>query len=133
MLDLAIRGGQVVTPQGAGQWDVGVQGERIALIAAPGTLPEAGRVIDATGKIVVPGGVEPHTHLAHFIAMHPDENLFTLGPEEDSRGMAFGGTTTHVDFCFVRPGGDVATAIEQRAARWKGNSYVDYTFHVALQ
>jgi dihydropyrimidinase len=38
-----------------------------------------------------------------------------------------------VDFCFVRPGGDVATAIEQRAARWKGNSYVDYTFHVALQ
>jgi dihydropyrimidinase len=133
MLDLAIRGGQVVTPQGAGRWDVGVQGEQIAMVAAPGTLPEAGRVIDATGKIVVPGGVEPHTHLAHFIAMHPDENLFTLGPEEDSRGMAFGGTTTHVDFCFVRPGGDVATAIEQRAARWKGNSYVDYTFHVALQ
>jgi dihydropyrimidinase len=133
MLDLAIRGGQVVTPQGAGRWDIGVQGEQIALVAAPGTLPEAGRVIDATGKIVVPGGVEPHTHLAHFIAMHPDENLFTLGPEEDSRGMAFGGTTTHVDFCFVRPGGDVATAIEQRAARWKGNSYVDYTFHVALQ
>ena len=133
MLDLAIRGGQVVTPQGAGRWDVGVQGEQIAMVAAPGMLPEAGRVIDATGKIVVPGGVEPHTHLAHFIAMHPDENLFTLGPEEDSRGMAFGGTTTHVDFCFVRPGGDVATAIEQRAARWKGNSYVDYTFHVALQ
>jgi dihydropyrimidinase len=133
MLDLAIRGGQVVMPQGAGRWDIGVQGEQIALVAAPGTLPEAGRVIDATGKIVVPGGVEPHTHLAHFIAMHPDENLFTLGPEEDSRGMAFGGTTTHVDFCFVRPGGDVATAIEQRAARWKGNSYVDYTFHVALQ
>jgi dihydropyrimidinase len=133
MLDLAIRGGQVVTPQGAGWWDIGMQGEQIAIVAAPGTLPEAGRVIDATGKIVVPGGVEPHTHLAHFIAMHPDENLFTLGPEEDSRGMAFGGTTTHVDFCFVRPGGDVATAIEQRAARWKGNSYVDYTFHVALQ
>ena len=110
-----------------------MQGEQIALIAVPGALPEAGRVIDATGKIVVPGGVEPHTHLAHFVAMHPDENLFTLGPEEDSRGMAFGGTTTHVDFCFVRPGGDVATAIEQRAARWKGNSYVDYTFHVALQ
>ncbi|HEY7650652.1 MAG TPA: amidohydrolase family protein [Methylomirabilota bacterium] len=133
MLDLAIRGGQVVTPQGAGRWDIGVQGEQIAMVAAPGTLPEAGRVIDATGKIVVPGGVEPHTHLAHFIAMHPDEGLFTLGPEEDSRGMAFGGTTTHVDFCFVRPGGDVATAIEQRAARWKGNAYVDYTFHVALQ
>ncbi|MGH7311040.1 MAG: hypothetical protein ACREK6_20365, partial [Candidatus Rokuibacteriota bacterium] len=77
MLDLVIRGGQVVTPQGAGAWDVGVQDDRIAAVAAPGTLGEAGRVIDATGKIVVPGGVEPHTHLAHFIAMHPDDGLFT--------------------------------------------------------
>jgi dihydropyrimidinase len=133
MLDLVIRGGQVVTPQGTGAWDVAVQDQKIAAVAAPGTLPEAGRVIDATGKIVVPGGVEPHTHLAHFIAMHPDDGLFTLGPEEDTRGMAFGGTTTHVDFCFVRPGSDVATTIEQRAARWKGNAYVDYSFHVTLQ
>lgn len=133
MLDLVIRGGQVVTSQGAGAWDVGVEGERIAAVAAPGTLPEGGRTLDATGKIVVPGGVEPHTHLAHFIAMHPDEGLFTLGPEEDTRGMVFGGTTTHVDFCFVRPGSDVATTIEQRAARWKGNAYVDYSFHVTLQ
>jgi dihydropyrimidinase len=47
--------------------------------------------------------------------------------------MVFGGTTTHVDFCFVRPGADVPSVIEQRAARWKGNSYADYSFHVALQ
>ncbi|OLC31344.1 MAG: hypothetical protein AUH81_18230 [Candidatus Rokubacteria bacterium 13_1_40CM_4_69_5] len=133
MLDLIIRGGQVVTPQGVGQWEIGVRGEQIVSVATPGTLPEAGRVIDATERIVVPGGVEPHTHLAHFIAMRPEENLYTLGPEEDTRGMLFGGTTTHADFCFVRPGIDVATAIEQRASRWKGNSYVDYTFHVALQ
>jgi dihydropyrimidinase len=133
MLDLAITGGQVVTPQGAGRWDIGVQGERIALLALPGSLPAAGRTIDARGKIVVPGGVEPHTHLAHFISMHPDENLHTLGPEDDTRGMVFGGTTTHVDFCFVRPGTNVQQAIEQRAARWKGNSYADYSFHVALQ
>lgn len=133
MLDLVIRGGQVVTPGGVGQWDVGVQGEQIALVGAAGTLPPAGRVLDATGKIVVPGGIEPHTHLAHFIAMHPEANLYTLGPEEDTRGMVFGGTTTHIDFCFVRPGTDVAQAIEQRVARWKGNAYADYSFHVALQ
>jgi dihydropyrimidinase len=133
MLDLVIRGGQVVTPRGAGLWDIGVQGEEIAAVAVPGTLPEAARTIDATGKVVVPGGVEPHTHLAHFISMHPDENLYTLGPEEDTRGMVFGGTTTHVDFCFVRPGIGVQQAIEQRLARWKGHSYTDYSFHVALQ
>jgi dihydropyrimidinase len=132
MLDLVVRGGQVVTPQGVGQWDVGVQGETVAALGLPGTLA-AGRVLDATGMVVVPGGIEPHTHLAHFIAMHPDEQLFTLGPEEDTRGMVFGGTTTHVDFCFVRPGADVPSVIEQRAARWKGNSYADYSFHVALQ
>jgi dihydropyrimidinase len=132
VLDLIVRGGEVVTPQGVGQWDVAVQGERIVALAQPGAL-EAGRVIDASGKIVVPGGVEPHTHLAHFVSMHPDDNLYTLGPEDDTRGMVFGGTTTHVDFCYVRPGAEVASTIEQRAARWKGNSYADYSFHVTLQ
>jgi dihydropyrimidinase len=131
MLDLIIRGGDVVTPGGVGRWDVGVQGERI--VAVGEALGQAGRVIDATGRIVVPGGVEPHTHLAHGISMHPDAQLMTLGPEEDTRGMVFGGTTTHVDFCFVRPGTSVAQAIEQRSARWKGNSFTDYSFHVCLQ
>ena len=59
MLDLVIRGGQVVTPQGVGAWDVGVEGERIVAVAAPGTLPqEAGRVVDAMGKLVIPGGID---------------------------------------------------------------------------
>ncbi len=132
MLDLLIRNGQVVTPQGAGAWEIAVQDGKIAAVAAPGTFREATRVIDAAGKIVVPGGVEPHTHLAHRIQMHPDDDLHTLGPEEDSRGMAFGGTTTHVDFAFVRPGDDLPSVVERRAARWKGNSYTDYTFHITL-
>jgi len=133
MLDLLIRGGEVVTPQGVGKWDVAIQGERIAAISLPDARAEAARVIDATGKLVVPGGIEPHTHLAHFVSMHPEDDLFTLGPEEDTRGMVFGGTTTHIDFCFVRPGTDISHAIETRAARWKGKSYADYSFHVALQ
>jgi dihydropyrimidinase len=132
MLDLLIKNGQVVTPQGAGAWEIAVQDGKIAAVAAPGTFREATRVIDAAGKIVVPGGVEPHTHLAHRIQMHPDDDLHTLGPEDDSRGMAFGGTTTHVDFAFVRPGDDLPSVVERRAARWKGNSYTDYTFHITL-
>ena len=133
MLDLVIRGGRVVTPQGVGSWDVGVQGGRIAVLGAPGTLPtEAARVIDATGLIVTPGGVEPHTHLAHAIMSHPESPSITLGPEEDTRGMACGGTTTHIDFCYVRPGSDIMPVLEQRAARWKGQSHVDYAFHITL-
>ena len=48
------------------------------------------------------------------------------------RSLAVGGTTTHIDFCFVRPGDDMAETIEQRTKRWQGNSYVDYAFHVTL-
>jgi dihydropyrimidinase len=133
VLDLVIRGGQVITPQGVGRWDVGIEGEKIAVVAAGGTLPaEAARVIDASALVVSPGGVEPHAHLAHSIMSHPDEPSVTLGPEEDTRGMACGGTTTHVDFAYVRPGSDIQPVLEQRAARWKGNSHVDYTFHITL-
>ena len=61
MLDLIIRGGDVVTPQGVGNFDVAVLGERIAAVAAAGTLADdtAQRIIDASGKIVMPGGVDP--------------------------------------------------------------------------
>ena len=56
MLDLVIRGGRVITPQGVGSWDVGVQDGRIAVLGAPGTLPsDAARVMDASGLIVSPG------------------------------------------------------------------------------
>ena len=73
MLDYLIRGGQVVTPGGVGQWDIGVRGEKIVAIAEAGGLAEeAGRVIDAGGKIVVPGGVEPHAHVAAPIMGHPE-------------------------------------------------------------
>jgi dihydropyrimidinase len=132
-LDLVVRGGTVITPEGVGPWDVGVQGERIAVLALPGTLPtEGARVLDASGRIVAPGGVEPHTHLAHAIRTVPDEPGLTLGPEDDTRGMACGGTTTHIDFAFVRPGAGIAETLEQRAARWTGRSHVDYSFHVTL-
>jgi dihydropyrimidinase len=133
MLDLVIVNAQVVTPHGVGAWDVGVSGERIEVLGLPGTVPREGaHVLDATGKIVVPGGVEPHTHLAHPIMTNPDEPGITLGPEDDTRGMAHGGTTTHIDFCYVRPGSEIAATIEQRSARWKAQSHVDYTFHVTL-
>ena len=52
MLDMVIKGGRVVTPSGAGDWDVAVQGEKIVAVALPGILPEEGAtVIDAGGKI----------------------------------------------------------------------------------
>src|SRR5690348_4159332 len=131
MLDLLIRGGRVVTPEAVGEWDIGVQDEKIvSLTDARATPAEARRVVDASGRLVVPGGIEPHAHLAHYISMRTESEMYTLGPEEDTVGMAFGGVTTHLDFCQVYPGTTAQQALDQRMNRWKGQSLIDYGFHM---
>ena len=94
MLDVIIKGGTVVTPEGASVMDVGIEGEKIVAVAAPDAL-DAGtaRVIDATGKIVLPGGIEPHTHINVPV---PDywaggkSEVFTQPPEAASRAATAG-------------------------------------------
>ncbi len=79
MLDMIIKGGHVVTPAGAGDWDVALQGEKIVAVALPGVLPEEGaRLIDASGKIVVPGGIEPHAHAAANVQPGSPEMVILL-------------------------------------------------------
>ena len=131
MIDFVIRGDQVVTPWGVGSWDVAVQGEKIVAVAEQGTLAaEAGCVIDASGKIVVPGGIEPHAHIGAPIATRP--GVETSPPEQVSRAALFGGTTTLTDFARALPGTDIFQSIEERTSRWKGNSYCDYSHHCML-
>src|ERR1051325_2427143 len=131
MLDLLIRGGQVVGAGAIGHWDIGVgEGQIVSLRLADYSPPGAGRGVDATGLLVVPGGIDPHPHLAHFISMRTESEMYTLGPEDDSVGMAFGGVTTHIDFCQIYPGTTAEQALQQRTDRWKGKSLVDYSFHI---
>jgi dihydroorotase-like cyclic amidohydrolase len=81
MIDLLIQGGQVVTPQGVGVWDIAIKDGIIVAVSLPNVLThEATRIIDAKGKIVTPGGIEPHAYLNHYITMHKDANLYSLGP-----------------------------------------------------
>ena len=123
MLDLIIKGGQVVTPQGADVMDVGVQGDKIVAVGWPGTLAaDAARVIDATGKIVVPGGIEPHAHIGIPVPEHwagtPD--VFTQPPEAASRAAAFGGVTTVIDFAgtlALDPAKAAQAGVDPRRAR----------------
>jgi dihydropyrimidinase len=131
MLDLLVRGGRVVTPEVVAELEIGVLDGKIAWLGAPQSgAPEAARVVDAEGRLIVPGGIEPHAHLAHYISMRTESEMYTLGPEEDTVGMAFGGVTTHLDFCQVYPGSTAQEALERRMARWKGQSLIDYAFHV---
>jgi dihydropyrimidinase len=134
MLDLIIRGGDVVTPQGVARCDVAIAGETIAAIAGPGALaPQpATRVIDASGYIVMPGGIDPHVHL-HHVWIKPDGTpLITAGPEQVGRAALFGGTTTFIDFAYWRDGLSARDAIEKRDQDFVGKSPCDFAYHIML-
>ena len=134
MLDLIIRGGDVVTPQGVVQGDVAVAGETIAAIAAADVLSAetAERVINATGHIVIPGGIDPHVHL-HHVWFKPDGTpLVTAGPEQVGRAALHGGTTTFIDFAYWRDGATALEAIENRDKDFVGKSPCDWAYHIML-
>ncbi|HEV8715341.1 MAG TPA: amidohydrolase family protein [Candidatus Binatia bacterium] len=143
MLDLIIKGGQVVTPQAVGEMDVGIQGEKIVAVGWPGTLAaDAAKVIDARGKIVVPGGIEPHAHIGIPVPAiwsgNPD--VMTQPPEAASRAAAFGGVTTIIDFAGdldLEGSGStqrssIMSVLEQRREVFRTHSYTDFTFHYIL-
>lgn len=134
MLDLIIRGGEVVTPQGVGNFDVAVKGETIAAVAAPGTLDEtaATRIVDASGKIVMPGGIDPHVHMHHPWIKPDGETMITAGPDQVGKAALFGGTTTLIDFAYWREEHTALEAIEARDKDFKGRSYCDYAYHIML-
>ncbi|MCY4387335.1 MAG: amidohydrolase family protein [Desulfurellaceae bacterium] len=143
MLDCVVKGGQVVTPQAVGEMDVGIQGEKIVAVGWSGTLSEqATQVIDASGKIVIPGGIEPHAHIGIPVPSEwsgqPD--IMTQPPQDASRAAAFGGVTTIVDFAGDLSFAEVEDAtpksimsvVEERRSVFRTHAYTDYTFHYIL-
>src|SRR6478609_1145141 len=134
MLDTVITGGMAVLPSGAEAADIGIQGEKIAAIGAPGSLAAigAGRVIDAAGQIVIPGGIDPHVHCNWPMPVPDGEAKLTEPASRVSQAGLFGGTTTTIDFAPVEGGRTVQQAIEHRMEQWQGQCYGDYAFHVML-
>ena len=133
MIDTVIKGGTVVTPAGVGDWEIGLEGEKIAAVAMPGVLSTEGvRLIDVTGKIVVPGGVEAHAHAAANLQPGARESVPgtpNAGPAVHSLGAIWGGTTTVVDFAPVPNEGDLAAGIHEFISVWQGQAYADYATH----
>ncbi|MDT4922124.1 MAG: dihydropyrimidinase, partial [Pseudonocardiales bacterium] len=93
-----IKGGTVVSATGSSLQDVLVDGETIVALLAPGSAVlgpiDADTVIDATGKYVIPGGIDVHTHMELPFGGTFASDTFETG----SRAAAWGGTTTIVDF-----------------------------------
>src|SRR3989440_1503117 len=122
-----IKGGRVVTAADDYVADVLIEDETISLIGSSLDQP-ADRVIDATGKYVLPGGVDPHTHLDM-----PFGGTTTIDDVESGQtSAAFGGTTTHVDFIIQPQGSSFADALEEWRGKANGKQVIDMGYHMAV-
>ena len=129
MATTLIYGGTVVSAIGRREADVLIDGESIAAILAPGHAAAYGItpdvVIDATGKYVVPGGVDAHVHMSLPFGGTVSADDFDTG----SRAAAWGGVTTIIDFASQTVGLDVREALAERHVEAAGECHVDYAFH----
>ena len=135
MVDLVIRGDTVVTPLGVGAHDILISGEKIVAVTAPGAfpVPEGARLIDATGRIVMPGGIDPHVHCKWHLP-NPDGSAgLTEPPDVVGKAAVHGGTTTMIDFTRASMGATVREAIEKREEDWKGHCACDYAQHIMVE
>ena len=135
MPDIIIVGGRAVLPTGPETVDIGITAGKIVAIGAPGTLADAARrTVDASGQIVIPGGIDPHVHCRWPIVVPGvTQHQMTDGPAQVSRAALHGGTTTIIDFALVGDGDSVQQAIERRQREWSGDCHCDYAFHTMVQ
>jgi dihydropyrimidinase len=126
-MSILIKGGRVITAADDYVGDVYVEDERISLIGE--SLDQAAdKVIDASGKYVLPGGVDPHTHLDM-----PFGGTVTIDDVESGQtSAAFGGTTTHVDFIIQPQGSSFADALEEWRGKANGKQVIDMGYHMAV-
>ncbi len=133
MVDLVVRSDIVVTPEGVAACDIAVADGRITAISPHGQVPDGARLIDASGCIVMPGGIDPHVHCAWPMPVPDGPATLTAPPSVVSRAAIHGGTTTLLDFARVIEGSDIADAIARRDAIWKGACHTDYAFHLMVE
>jgi len=126
-MSVLIKGGRVVTASDSFVGDVLVQGERIAAVGEVGETA-AETVIDASGKLVLPGAVDPHTHLDMPFGGTTTIDDVTSGHE----AAAFGGTTCHVDFCIQGQGQTFADALATWHGKRAGKALIDMGYHIAV-
>jgi len=126
-MSVLIKSGRVVTATDTFVGDVLVEGERITKVGVS-LSAQADRVIDATGKLVLPGAIDPHTHLDM-----PFGGTVTIDDVTSGQtAAAFGGTTCHVDFVIQTPGDSFANALAGWHGKRDGKAIIDNGFHMAV-
>ncbi|WP_338771009.1 dihydropyrimidinase [Massilia sp. METH4] len=126
-MSLIIRGGTVVNADRAFRADVLCEGDRIVAVGTDLDVPAGAQVIDAGGQYVMPGGIDPHTHMnLPFMGTVTADDFYT----GTAAGLA-GGTTTIIDFVIPNPQQSLLEAYHQWRG-WAAKAAGDYTFHVAI-
>jgi dihydropyrimidinase len=126
-MSVLIKGGRIITAADDYVGDLLVEGERISLIGESLDV-EADRTVDAAGKYVLPGLVDPHTHLDM-----PFGGTVTVDDFESGQtSAAFGGTTCHVDFVIQPQGQSFGEALETWHGKREGKALIDNGFHMAV-
>ncbi len=127
-----ITGGTVVNADGSVLADVLVDGETIAAIGTGLAASPLGqgvdRTIDATGKLVIPGAIDVHTHMELPFGGTFAKDTFETG----TRAAAFGGTTSIIDFAVQSRGASLREGLDAWHAKAEGNACIDYGFHMIM-
>ena len=125
--DTIIRGGKVATASDTFACDVGIADGRI--VALGSDLGEAMEIIDATDRLVLPGGIDSHVHISQ-----PSGPGIVMADDFESatRAAAFGGNTTVLPFCLQERGQSLRAAIRDYHAKAEGQCYIDVSFHLII-
>ena len=126
-MSLLIKNGRVITVSDNCVADIFIEGETISAIGKNLNM-KADQVLDAGGKLIFPGGIDPHVHLdMPFMGTYSSDNY-----ETGTRAALFGGTTTVIDFILQTQGKSLRSALEAWQGRSSGNALGDYSFHMAV-
>ncbi len=125
--DTIIHGGTIVTASDIYSADIGIVAGRIAALAAD--LTDGDEIIDATGLLVMPGGIDSHVHLAQ-----PGAPGIVMADDFDTgtRSAAVGGNTTVLPFCLQQRGQTLRQALTDYHASAEGQCHVDVAFHLIV-
>src|SRR5271168_1393610 len=126
--DSVIRNGTVVTAADTYASDVGILDGRIAAIAGALPIENAGKVMDAAGMLVMPGGIDAHTHLDMPFGGTTSADDFETG----TIAAAFGGTTTLIDFAIQQKGQSLRQAFDTWMKKADRKAAIDYAFHCII-
>src|SRR5271157_4616838 len=123
--DTIIQNGTIVTATDTYKSDLGIADGKISAIAASLSAENAGKRIDAAGRLVLPGGIDVHTHLDMPFGGTTSADDFETG----TRAAAFGGTTTLIDFAIQYKGQPLRKAFETWMEKASKKAVCDYAFH----